>query len=278
MIIFENQNDLQLYLQNEGINKKIGFIPTMGALHDGHISLIKESSKKCDLTICSIFINPTQFNNKEDLDKYPKTLEQDILLLKKNECDILYSPEKSDLYLAGEKVTKYNFKNLGDVLEGNYRPNHFNGVATIVEKLLNIVKADYAYFGLKDLQQTMIIKELVRLKKINTKIIGLATVREENGLAKSSRNKLLNLDGKQTASLIYKELLLISSSLQNNDIDSTLIKAKEKLIKNNISIEYLEIIEINSFKISRSINSSKKHAICIAAYVNGVRLIDNLIL
>lgn len=278
MIIFDNQNDLKLHLEINGVNKKIGFVPTMGALHEGHISLIKESSKKCELTICSIFINPTQFNNKEDLKKYPKTIEQDILLLKKNNCDILYRPKKSDLYKSGEKAKKYNFKNLESVLEGIYRPNHFNGVATIVEKLLEIVKADYAYFGLKDLQQTMIIKELVKLNKIKTKIIGLPTIREENGLAKSSRNKLLSNENKKNASHIYKELQLIKSNFKQNNIDLLLKNAREKLTNNNITIEYLEIIETNTFKVSRNISSNIEHAICIAAYVNEVRLIDNIIL
>jgi len=278
MIIFDNQNDLKLYLEINGVNKKIGFVPTMGALHDGHISLIIESTKKCELTICSIFINPTQFDSKEDLEKYPKTIEQDILLLKKNKCDILYSPNKSDLYKSGEKAKKYNFKSLESVLEGIYRPNHFNGVATIVDKLLNIVKADYAYFGLKDLQQTMIIKELVKLNKIKTRIIGLPTIREINGLAKSSRNKLLSVENKENASHIYKQLLIIKENFKQNSIDALLKNAKEKLINNNITIDYIEIVETNTFKISRNINSKKEYAICIAAYVNGVRLIDNLIL
>ena len=278
MIIFDNQNDLKLHLAINGVNKKIGFVPTMGALHEGHISLIIESTKKCELTICSIFINPTQFDSKEDLEKYPKTIEQDILLLKKNNCDILYSPNKSDLYKSGEKAKKYNFKSLESVLEGIYRPNHFNGVATIVDKLLNIVKADYAYFGLKDLQQTMIIKELVKLNKIKTRIIGLPTIREINGLAKSSRNKLLSAENKENASHIYKQLLIIKENFKKNNIDALLKNAKEKLIKNNITIDYIEIIETNTFKISRDINFREEYAICIAAYVNGVRLIDNLIL
>ena len=278
MIIFDNQDDLKLYLDINRVNKKIGFVPTMGALHEGHLSLIIESTNKCELTICSIFINPTQFNSKEDLEKYPKTIEQDILLLKRNKCDILYSPNKSDLYKSGEKAKKYNFKSLESVLEGIYRPNHFNGVATIVEKLLNIVKADYAYFGLKDLQQTMIIKELVKLNKIKTKIIGLPTIREKNGLAKSSRNKLLSVESKENASHIYKQLLIIKENIKQNNIDALLKNAKEKLIKKNITIDYIEIIETNTFKISRNINFRKEYAICIAAYVNEVRLIDNIIL
>ena len=278
MIIFDNQNDLKLHLKINGENKKIGFVPTMGALHEGHISLIAESTKKCELTICSIFINPTQFDSKEDLEKYPKTIEQDILLLKKNKCDILYSPNKSDLYKSGEKAKKYNFRSLESALEGIFRPNHFNGVATIVEKLLNIVKPDYAYFGLKDLQQTMIIKKLVKLNKIKTKIIGLPTIREINGLAKSSRNKLLSFENKENASHIYKQLLIIKENFKKNNIDALLKNAKEKLIKNNITVDYIEIIETNTFKISRDINSREEYAICIAAYVNGVRLIDNLIL
>ena len=278
MIIFNNQNDLKLHLATKRGNKKIGFVPTMGALHEGHVSLIIESTKKCELTICSIFINPTQFDSNEDLEKYPKTIEQDILLLKKNNCDILYKPNKSDLYKSGEKAKKYNFKSLESVLEGIYRPNHFNGVATIVEKLLNIVKADYAFFGLKDLQQTMVIKELVRLTKIKTKIIGLPTIREGNGLAKSSRNKLLSFKNKENASHIYKELLFIKCNLKQKNIDLLLKNACKKLKQNEITIDYIEIIETNTFKISRNISSNREYAICIAAYVNEVRLIDNIIL
>ena len=278
MIIFTRKEELKKHLKSHFSSKNIGFVPTMGALHEGHISLIKESIKKCEITICSIFINPTQFNGKSDLIKYPKTLKQDIDKLIEYKCDILYQPEAEDLYTKNETRKSFLLRGIDQQLEGAFRPNHFNGVATIVEKLLNIIKPNISFFGMKDIQQLMVIKELVKTKKINTQIIGLPTVREKNGLAKSSRNIHLSEKNKKQASLIFKQLTFCKQNITSDNINITLEKAKEKLIKEKIKIEYFELINLDSFKSSDKIFTDKKYAICVAVYIAGIRLIDNIIL
>ena len=278
MIIFKKKEELKKYLKTSFSSKKIGFVPTMGALHKGHLSLIEESIQKCEITICSIFINPTQFNSKKDLIKYPKTLNQDINKLIEYKCDILYQPEVEDLYTKDETRKSFSFRGIDQQLEGEFRPNHFNGVATVVEKLLNIIKPDFSFFGMKDIQQLMVIKELVKTKKINTQIIGLPTVREKNGLAKSSRNIHLSEKNKKQASLIFKQLTFCKQNITSDNINITLEKAKEKLIKEKIKIEYFELINLDSFKSSDKIFTDKKYAICVAVYIAGIRLIDNIIL
>ena len=278
MIIFTRKEELKKHLKSHFLSKNIGFVPTMGALHEGHISLIKESIKKCEITICSIFINPTQFNGKSDLIKYPKTLKQDIDKLIEYKCDILYQPEVEDLYTKNETRKSFLLRGIDQELEGAFRPNHFNGVATIVEKLLNIIKPNISFFGMKDIQQLMVIKELVKTKKINTQIIGLPTVREKNGLAKSSRNIHLSEKNKKQASLIFKQLTFCKQNITSDNINIILEKAKEKLIKEKIKIEYFELINLDSFKSSDKIFTDKKYAICVAVYIAGIRLIDNIIL
>ena len=278
MIIFTRKEELKKHLKSHFLSTNIGFVPTMGALHEGHISLIKESIKKCEITICSIFINPTQFNGKSDLIKYPKTLKQDIDKLIEYKCDILYQPEAEDLYTKNETRKSFLLRGIDQELEGAFRPNHFNGVATIVEKLLNIIKPNISFFGIKDIQQLMVIKELVKTKKINTQIIGLPTVREKNGLAKSSRNIHLSEKNKKQASLIFKQLTFCKQNITSDNINITLEKAKEKLIKEKIKIEYFELINLDSFKSSDKIFTDKKYAICVAVYIAGIRLIDNIIL
>jgi pantoate--beta-alanine ligase len=278
MIIFKKKEELKKYLKTSFSFEKIGFVPTMGALHKGHLSLIEESIQKCEITICSIFINPTQFNSKKDLIKYPKTLNQDINKLIEYKCDILYQPEVEDLYTKDETRKSFSFRGIDQQLEGAFRPNHFNGVATIVEKLLNIIKPNISFFGMKDIQQLMVIKELVKTKKINTQIIGLPTVREKNGLAKSSRNIHLSKKNRKQASLIFKQLTFCKQTITSDNINITLEKAKEKLIKEKIKIEYFELINLDSFKSSDKIFTDKKYAICVAVYIAGIRLIDNIIL
>ena len=190
MIILKEQKELKIYLAKLNSNS-IGFVPTMGALHQGHMSLIKKSNKSCNITICSIYVNPTQFNNTDDLLKYPRTMKDDIKILQENKCDILYCPEDNDLYKVNEKRIEYRFSGIELYLEGKYRPGHFNGVATIVEKLLNIINPQKIFLGEKDLQQLMIIKNLVMQKNILTEVIGCPTIREENGLAKRHSNIVL---------------------------------------------------------------------------------------
>ena len=278
MIIFKEQKELKRHLTQLN-NNLIGFVPTMGALHQGHISLIKKSKALCDITVCSIYVNPTQFNKSNDFLNYPKKIKDDIQLLEKNNCDILYSPEDVDLYKRDEIAKNYNFNGIELSLEGKYRPGHFNGMATIVEKLLNIVKPQMVFFGEKDLQQLMIIKELVKQKNISTKVIGCPIIREKNGLAKSSRNMRLSKTDREYCGIIYKQLLLFNNLFKKTDLEVL----KKQIITNitsnkKIEIDYLELVNLDSFKIEHDIKNNMNYACCIAVSISGVRLIDNIIL
>ncbi len=278
MLEFFDKKSLTKHLTNIRKNKSIGFVPTMGALHEGHIALIKNSKQESDITVCSIFINPTQFNNNNDFINYPKNTDKDLSLLKKNNCDIVYIPKVEDLYTKSEEPKTYNFNGLETVMEGKHRPGHFNGVATIVEKLFNIMKPEKAFFGEKDLQQLQIVKELVKKMKVNTIIKSIPTVRELSGLAKSSRNALLTQAQKEEASIIYKTLLYCK---QNKQIPIKELKkhATDKIISNkSIKLEYIEFINLETMRPIKSWREVNKNAICIAAYINRVRLIDNIIL
>ena len=278
MIIFKKQKELKKYLTKLN-NSLIGFVPTMGALHEGHISLIKKSNKSCNVTICSIYVNPTQFNNTDDLLKYPRTMKDDIKILQENKCDILYCPEDNDLYKANEKCIEYRFNGIELYLEGKYRPSHFNGVATVVEKLLNIVNPQMVFFGEKDLQQLMIIKELVKQNNISTRVIGCPIIREKNGLAKSSRNQHLSKTDRESCGIIYKQLLLFNNLFKKTDLEVL----KKQIITNitsnkKIKIEYLELVNVDTFQIENDIKNNMNYACCIAVSISGVRLIDNIIL
>jgi len=278
MIIFKKQKELKKYLTKLN-NSLIGFVPTMGALHQGHISLIKRSKKSCNITICSIYVNPTQFNNTDDLLKYPRTMKDDIKILQENKCDILYCPEDNDLYKVNEKCIEYRFNGIELYLEGKYRPSHFNGVATVVEKLLNIVNPQMVFFGEKDLQQLMIIKELVKQNNISTRVIGCPIIREKNGLAKSSRNQHLSKTDRESCGIIYKQLLLFNNLFKKTDLEVL----KKQIITNitsnkKIEIEYLELVNLDTFQIENDIKNNMNYACCIAVSISGVRLIDNIIL
>jgi len=278
MKIVKTTSEILSLLHNYNKKKSIGFVPTMGALHKGHLSLIERSKKDCDITVCSIFVNPTQFNSQEDFKNYPKEIHVDILKLQKANCDIVFVPEKSDLYSKNEKAKEYNFGKLSSVMEGEYRIGHFNGMATIVEKFLNIIQPTKAFFGEKDLQQLQIVKELVKKEKISTEIIGISTIREFNGLAKSSRNKLLTVKQKIEASLIYECLCYCK---ENKNLGITKLKDYISTIfnKNNyVALEYVEFVSLKTLQPIQSWNEDNTNAICIAAYVNHVRLIDNIIL
>lgn len=278
MKIVKTTTEILSLLHNYNKKKSIGFIPTMGALHEGHVSLIERSKKDCDITICSIFVNPTQFNSQEDFKNYPKQINTDILKLQKANCDIIFVPKKSDLYSENEKTKKYNFGILSSVMEGKYRIGHFNGMATIVEKFLNIIQPTKAFFGEKDLQQLQIVKELVKKEKISTEIIGIPTIREHNGLAKSSRNQLLTVKQKREASLIYECLCYCK---ENKRLGITILKdyISTSFNKNNsLDLEYVEFVSLKTLQPIQNWHKKNTNAICIAAYVNHVRLIDNIIL
>ena len=278
MNIFKEKNQLIKFLSNQKQNIIIGFVPTMGSLHQGHLSLIKESQKKCDLTVCSIYVNPTQFNDKTDFKNYPKDLNKDLKLLDNVKCDVVYTPKNNDLYNKNEVAKKYDFKSLGNDLEGKYRPGHFNGVATIVEKLLNIIKPKYAFFGQKDLQQLCIIKQLVNDKNINTEIIGCKTIREKNGLAKSSRNKLLSKADFELSSSIYKQLLFCNRNFEKIPLKEIRSRVLLNLKSDGFNIDYFEFIDLKTFAIQKEKIKGIKYAACIAVIISDVRLIDNIIL
>ena len=260
--------------------KKIGLVPTMGSLHDGHISLIKKAKQNNDVVWVSIFINPTQFNSSKDLINYPKDLNKDIKLIKEISKDInVFSPEECEMYNGNPKIKVYDFENLDNELEGKFRKNHFNGVATIVSKLLSLFKPNNIYFGEKDFQQILIIKRFISIERINVKIVICPTIREKNGLALSSRNNLLSKSNREKSSIIYKSLNILKENFKNLN----LIQTQKKIIDNinkkkNFEVEYLEIVNENTLEIDVKINPKKTYRAFICVKANEVRLIDNILL
>ena len=278
MKIFKLKEELKSYLNSQEKDKIISFVPTMGALHDGHLSLILNAKQNSDLVICSIFINPTQFNNLKDLEKYPKTPNSDIKALDNINCDVVYMPEVADLYQKNEKLKQYQFNGLDKFMEGKGRPGHFNGVATVIEKLFRIIHPNKAYFGQKDLQQLQIIKYLTKQLNFDTEIIGVSTKREESGLAMSSRNKRLSIKDSEKATLIYKTLTFIKENAYKHPIK----ELKEICIQMfndepELNLEYLEIVSLDNLHPIDLYNYNGRNAACIAASISSVRLIDNII-
>ena len=256
----------------------MGLVPTKGSLHKGHLKLIECCRNQNKVTVCSIFINPTQFNNPADLKKYPQNIEKDLTLLERTGCDIVFYPEMKEGY-PQPPVVQFDFGNLGNILEGKFRPGHFNGVGFIVSKLFNIVAPSRAYFGEKDLQQLAIIRRLVTDLNYAIEITGIPTVREQNGLALSSRNKRLTDDEKIQASIIYKALKAGEAMVRNKgsvgDVCNTVVAVlKEATLLNP---EYIECVDPDSFEILEKDDISENAAICIAVKIGEVRLIDNLI-
>lgn len=259
-----------------GFNNSIGFVPTMGSLHDGHLSLVKKSLKENKSTVVSIFVNPTQFNSNEDLSSYPIQIEKDCFLLKNISTDILvFIPSVEEIYPNGLEIQQFNFKGLDRYMEGTFRKTHFNGVATVVKSLLNTVNPTASYFGKKDFQQFKII-ELI-FKDYN--IIGCETVRDKNGLALSSRNKLLTSESRLSASKIYNNLIFVKTNLGKFSVE----KHQEMITNNinsnkNMSLEYFVIADENKLEPTLKLKNSVKYRSFIAVFVDGVRLIDNIAL
>jgi len=276
MKIFHQKTELKSYLNKSRDEKTISFVPTMGSLHDGHLSLIKNAKDNSDIVVCSIFINPTQFNDPKDLEKYPVTTEKDIQLLISENCDVLYLPEVSDLYSENEKTKHFEFNGLDNFMEGSFRKGHFDGVATIVEKLFRIVNPDIALFGEKDLQQLQIIKYITKQLDLPIIIIGVPTKREVSGLAMSSRNKLLSVTDKQIATIINETLLFIKENSDKYTLEEIKQISVDKLNKNT-DLEYLEIVDLETLSPISEFQGKNKNAACIAASISSVRLIDNII-
>ena len=274
------KSDLFPFLQEErSKGRKIGLVPTMGALHSGHLSLVNASIKEADTTVCSIFVNPTQFNNQEDLENYPETFEEDLNKLKKEGCDIVYAPPREDLYEnENDRITDFNFGNFGQILEGKYRPGHFGGVALVVSKLFNIISPDLTYFGQKDLQQFHLIRQLIRDLSYNIQIRCVPTVRETDGLAMSSRNLLIPKELRPLAATFYKSLINGREMLkEGTNISDVKNKIKEVFSKSpDLKLEYFEMVDTSNFTIIKQIRNENETSLCIAGYLNNIRLIDNV--
>lgn len=259
--------------------KTIGFVPTMGALHEGHLSLVQKSIEQNEITVVSIFVNPLQFNSSKDLEQYPRVLEEDLKLLEAQKVDVVFTPPEEEFYASKPKVS-IDFGELANSLEGEYRSGHFEGVGVVVSKLLHLTNPTRAYFGLKDLQQFLLIRRMCYDLNFPSEIIGVETVRENSGLALSSRNRLLSELGKNTAGIIYKGLEIIRSGIQNHEPLSRLLERARKLYSetNNFELEYLEAVDTQSLAKVDSYSDLDELAVCVAGYVEGVRLIDNLYL
>jgi pantoate--beta-alanine ligase len=257
---------------------KIGFVPTMGALHEGHLALLMKAKELCDYVVCSIFVNPMQFNNETDFLKYPKSISQDLHLLKSLKCDLTFVPELSEMF-PHKPIVELNFGYLDSILEGKFRPGHFSGVGIVLTKLFHLIKPHIAFFGLKDIQQCVIVKQLVNDLNFDIQLYFVPTVREPDGLALSSRNKRLSPYARKIAPEIYKSLKLAEDILlKTKSISLAKDSAVRYLAKNNeIKLEYMEFVDLESFKILENEPTSNV-AICIACYIEQVRLIDNLIL
>lgn len=279
MLIFTNQADLIQYLQPvNSQNATIGFVPTMGALHDGHLSLLQNSLLQNKFTVISIFVNPTQFNNPIDLEKYPRTLHIDIKKIEKLSKDIIiFVPSVDDIY-EGEIISEsFDYDGLENQMEGKHRPGHFNGVGTIVKKLFEIVQPTKAYFGEKDFQQLQIVKKLVEKQKMKVEIIGVSVFREKNGLAMSSRNERLTEAEKEKAVIIFKilnqsKMLFVTKSAREvkNWVENEFKK------QNDFKLEYFEIADEKTLKTCVRKIKNKKYRAFIAVFVNEIRLIDTI--
>ena len=260
--------------------KSIGFVPTMGALHIGHISLVEQAIIENDCVVVSIFVNPTQFDNPNDLQKYPRTIENDIAHLKRFSKNIfIFSPNALDLYNQNISSKSYNFSGIENEMEGKHRMGHFDGVGTVLNLFFRIVKPNKAYLGEKDFQQLQIVKKLVEIENLPIKIVGCPIVRESSGLAMSSRNKRLNTDQLNEAILIYKTLLKVKEKFKLLSI-SKLNQLVENKFKNHpsLTLEYFEIADTETLKTAIYKSKKKKYRAFIACFIGGVRLIDNMAL
>lgn len=281
MLLFKRVSDLQKYLnslKSKGLH--IGFAPTMGALHRGHISLVDRSRSECDITVVSIFVNPTQFNNTDDLIKYPRTPERDIEMLAESGCDILFMPDASEIYPDGMAPSvKFNFGKLDRVLEGVFRPGHFEGMAQVVHRLLEIVNPDCLYMGQKDFQQAAIVAKMLELMKSKTELVSCAIQREDDGLAMSSRNVRLSPEDRSKATLIHKVLVEAMDMVGEHNPSEIQRFALTKLkTEPHFKVEYFEIIDGRTL-LPIQLFEDTDYAVAVAAvWVSDVRLIDNIIL
>jgi pantoate--beta-alanine ligase len=271
----------ELEKQTRKINPSvIGFVPTMGALHLGHLALVKRAVEESNLTIVSIYVNPTQFNDKDDLRNYPRTLDEDIKMLgtELRADDMVFTPDDSEIYPVEDKRV-FHFGNLENVMEALHRPGHFNGVAQVVSRLFEIVKPDFAVFGLKDFQQVAVIKDLIRQQQYKIKIVENPIIREPDGLAMSSRNRLLTPDFRKRAPMIYSSIKKVAEIISHSDIESAKEYVRISLSENGLQTEYFEIVdnkELVPINLKAEMKKGKRYFGCIAVKAGKIRLIDNI--
>jgi pantoate--beta-alanine ligase len=279
MKVFKEVKKLQAFLSQKQNAETIGLVPTMGALHKGHLSLITIAQKENTIVVVSIFVNPTQFNNTDDLLKYPKTLKADLELLKNKSKIIVFAPSVEDVYPDGEKSESFDFGGIELEMEGKFRLGHFDGVGTIVKRLFEIVNPTNAYFGEKDFQQLQIIKKMVTKLNLSINIVSCPIFREPSGLAMSSRNERLSVKNRKEASFIYKSLQKVKLDFKKQSL-KYLNGLVEKTFKNNsiFELEYFTIADIETLKPVEKIEPNKEYRAFIAVFVENVRLIDNIAL
>jgi len=280
MILFKKADDIKGWLlKSKTAGKRISFVPTMGALHQGHISLIQTSKEADAISVCSIFVNPAQFNDTKDFDNYPSTIEKDIDALEKAGCDVLFLPSVSEMYPAGTGNAKtYDLGYLETVLEGKYRPGHFQGVCLVVHRLLDIIPTDDLYLGQKDYQQCMVIKKLVEQENIKTTIHICPTLRETSGLAMSSRNMRLTDEEKKHALKIFETLSYLKSNIKPGDLAELKQTAVNNLTNAGFKVDYVEIADADNLEIITQWDGKRRLIAVAAAFLGAVRLIDNLLL
>jgi pantoate--beta-alanine ligase len=279
MQIFYGKAALMDYLSStKTTNSTIGFVPTMGALHKGHQSLMLQSTRENDITVVSIFVNPTQFNNPEDLEKYPRTLDEDIIKISNINPDIIvFAPTVDDMYEGKTLSQSFDFDGLENKMEGKFRPGHFDGVGTIVKRLFEIVTPTKAYFGEKDFQQVQIVKKMVEKNHIPVTVITCPIFREINNLAMSSRNERLTLQEREEAGIIYKILNRAKSKFTNDSAQKISSWVKNEFEKNKtFTLEYFEIADEDTLSTCNRKNKNKKYRAFIAVFINNIRLIDTI--
>jgi len=282
MIISKKPRELHDLLEKKRKEKfEIGFVPTMGALHDGHLSLVDAAKKQNKIVVCSLFVNPTQFNDPEDFKKYPVTLEKDILMFEGAGCDVLFIPAVEDIYPNGTNdLTHYDLGFLETVLEGKFRPGHFQGVCQVMARLLEIVLPNNLYLGQKDYQQCMVIKKIIELIGLRDEIkVNICpTLREEDGLAMSSRNTRLLPADRIKATTISKALRYVKENLKPGNTKKIKDEAMEMLLQKGFLIDYVEIANADTLDLVENWNGKQKVVALTAAFLNNVRLIDNMVI
>ncbi len=280
MILFKRSADLQQWVSEQKNKGRItGFVPTMGALHEGHIELIKACRSMVDLTICSIFVNPVQFNDPKDFEKYPVSIEKDIQMLHQAGTDVIFLPSVEEVYPHGKTgLETYDLGPLETLLEGRYRPGHFQGVSQVMSRLLKLVKPDHLFMGQKDFQQCLVVQRLIEILHLPVKFHTVPTVREADGLAQSSRNRRLTPEQRENAVAISQALIDIHGKLASGDAPGLLRRAQEKLDAAHFKTDYISIARASDLQPIINWNGKEKAVALIAAFQGDIRLIDNMLL